>query len=363
VRIVFVIGSLRPGGSERQAVELATGMRRRGHEVAIVCLNTSGPLEAAAEAAGVAVITLGLRMSSPALVARGAVAYAAFLRRFRPDVVYGFLFWGGTVGLLGAALVAPRAVRVSGRRSDARGDAIPDHPVLTRWIRRLVNRITDVAIANARAAAATHVAEDPRLAGRMVVVRNAVHMPTAPRDRHPGRIVCVANLRSVKRHADLLAAVALLPPTVDWELRLVGDGPLRGAIEIAAGELPEPGRVTLLGSRPDVEAVIATAAVLVLASQSEGMPNAVMEAMAAGVPVVATAVGAVPELLASGAGTVVPVGDAAALAAALAHYLGSPADAETAGRAGIAEARRYGADVAVERHLAIFEGLRRRRRA
>jgi glycosyltransferase involved in cell wall biosynthesis len=359
VRIVFVIGSLRAGGSERQVVALATGMRARGHDVAVVCLNERGPLEAEAQAAGVQVVTLGLRISSPLRTLQAAARYTSFLRRFRPDVVYGFLFWGSAFGLLGAALVTPRAALVSGRRHEASLDAILGHPALTRRIRRLFNSVSDAVIANAPSVAASHAADDPRLEGRIAVIHNAVGVTTSPREVRPGRILCVANFRPVKRHDDLLAAVARLPPSLDWELLLVGEGPMRAAVEAEVRALPEPARVTLLGWQPDVGALLRTAAVLALSSEAEGSPNAVLEAMAAGVPVVATAVGSVPELLAGGAGIVVPIGDPEALAAGIERYLGAPAEAEAAGRVGRAASRRYGADVAVERHLAIFEWLRR----
>jgi glycosyltransferase involved in cell wall biosynthesis len=133
----------------------------------------------------------------------------------------------------------------------------------------------------------------------------------------------VANLNAYKGHATLLGAVGQLRPN-GWSLLLVGDGPERSNLEqmIAAANLRE--RVSILGRRLDVHEVLDTADLVVLPSYSEGMPNAVLEAMAHGLPVVASDVGGVRSLLGSGAGIVVAPRDQKALTEALQRLIDDP---------------------------------------
>jgi glycosyltransferase involved in cell wall biosynthesis len=167
---------------------------------------------------------------------------------------------------------------------------------------------------------------EPVLSGRLWVVPNGVRN-VEQRARAAGTqltIVCVANLIAYKGHATLLAAVRQLRPS-GWSLLLVGEGPERESIEreIISADLQE--QVFLLGPRLDVHDILDTADLLVLPSYSEGMPNAVLEAMAHGIPVVASDVGGVRSLLGSGAGTVVAPRDEKALAEALQRLIDDPA--------------------------------------
>ena len=124
----------------------------------------------------------------------------------------------------------------------------------------------------------------------------------------------------------------------DAELLLVGDGPLRPEVERLVAELGLGERVRLVGNRSDVPVLLAEAACVVLASDYEGCPLTVLEAMAAGVPVVATRVGGVPELIDDGrTGLLVEPGDESALAAAIGRAL---ADRDGLGVAAREEARR-----------------------
>ena len=125
------------------------------------------------------------------------------------------------------------------------------------------------------------------------------------------------------------------------ELHLVGDGPDRAAVERLAAELGLRDAARLLGTRADVPELLATAHCVLLASDYEGCPLSVLEAMAAGVPVVATAVGGVPEIVADGeTGLLTPRGDAQALARALETVLADRDLATRLGAEGRARARR-----------------------
>jgi glycosyltransferase involved in cell wall biosynthesis len=157
----------------------------------------------------------------------------------------------------------------------------------------------------------------------------------------PDRIVVVTRFAPPKRNDLLVEAFASIRRTRPHaELHIVGDGPNRGALERQIGELGVEGAVRLLGRRDDVPEILSRAACFAFASDYEGCPLAVIEAMAAGVPVVATGVGGVPELVADGeSGLVVVPGGAAALAAALEAVLADPARAGGMGRAGRTIAR------------------------
>lgn len=149
---------------------------------------------------------------------------------------------------------------------------------------------------------------------------------------------CVGSLTPVKRHADLLEAFALvcreLPAA---RLLLVGDGPLRDQVVSTIDRLGLVEHVHLLGPRHDVQDVLATLDLFVLASETEGMSNAILEAQACGLPVVATRVGGNPDLVRSDCGVLVPTGEPAQLADALLRLLRDPATRDSMG----ASARAY----------------------
>jgi glycosyltransferase involved in cell wall biosynthesis len=169
-------------------------------------------------------------------------------------------------------------------------------------------------------------------------------LPTAA-ERHAAR----AGL-GIPEEAHVVAFVGRLSPEkapevlvraardTDATLLFAGDGPLRPALEAEAGE-----RARFLGFVDDVDEVLAAADVLALPSRTEGLPMAALEAMAAGVPVVASAVGSLPEVLGGGAGLLVPPGDAGALRAALLRLRDARLRAELARAARARVEARYGA--------------------
>jgi glycosyltransferase involved in cell wall biosynthesis len=169
-------------------------------------------------------------------------------------------------------------------------------------------------------------------------------------------VVTVANLRSEKAHEVLLHAAAhLLPRHRDLRYLIVGDGPRRAELKRLATSLGLDSRVTFMGHREDVPALLARADLFVLPSRSEAFPNGAMEAMAAGLPVIASRVGGLLDLIEDGrTGILVPPGDVAALAAAIEPLVLNPARAFALGSAAREEiARRY----SFERMVGAFERL------
>ena len=149
-------------------------------------------------------------------------------------------------------------------------------------------------------------------------------------------VICVAGFREEKDHATLLRAFRTVVDARPAVLRLVGDGPERAAAEALTRELGLEDSVEFLGDRSDVERLLADADVFVLASYAvENLPFAVLEAMAAGLPVVATDVGALAELVRDGVtGALVPARDPEALAGAVTGLLADSDRARALGLAG-----------------------------
>jgi len=166
----------------------------------------------------------------------------------------------------------------------------------------------------------------------------------------------VATLRSWKGHRFLLDAIASLSRP-GLQLAIVGDGPQREALGAQVDRLGIGERVTFAGNRDDVAPWMRAFDVFCLPSYAnEGVPQSLMQAMACGLPVVTTAVGSIPEIVADGInGVVVPTQDARALAQALAGLLDDPARRAALGARALADAReRFGEERMVERMIDVF---------
>jgi glycosyltransferase involved in cell wall biosynthesis len=168
-------------------------------------------------------------------------------------------------------------------------------------------------------------------------------------------IACVAAFTPEKGHHTLLEAAILLAarmPEVRWAL--AGDGPQRARLEQHAADAGLAHQIAFLGHIDYVDRLIAEASVVVSAATSEGLGSTLLDAMALGRPIVATAVGGVPELLASGSGVLVPNGDAAALAREIEHLLRNPALAGTMAAAGRRAVQAYDVRGMAERTIGVY---------
>ncbi len=331
VRVLHVITSLTVGGAERLVVSAARGLAPDRFEHQICCLSARGPLADEATAAGVPVFCLETfpGLSHPVAFAR----LLALIRRVRPTVVHTHLQAANLYGRL-AAWLAQVPVLVATEHNVYTGK--PRRYVI---VERRLARVTDVLIAvsdNVRQFLADQLGLAP---ATIRVVRNGVAAvaPSSARiaelrarlDPAGGRdpvIATVGSLTAKKGHTFLLEAIAgLRARNVACTAVFAGEGPERPALESAVGRLGLAESVHFLGSVRDVAAVLAVSDVFVLPSVVEGLPLALLEAMLAGKPVVATAVGGVPEAIISGDnGLLVPPRDAAALADAITQLLPSP---------------------------------------
>jgi glycosyltransferase involved in cell wall biosynthesis len=196
------------------------------------------------------------------------------------------------------------------------------------------------------------------------VVRNGVDVKrfSAPRDPVAGRVLMVGRLAPQKRPELAIRAFAdVRARHGDAELQVVGEGPLREDLKLARSALGLNDSIHLLGNRPDVPDLLARAACVLITSDYEGCPFSVLDAMAAGVPVVATRVGGIPELVEHGrSGLLVPPGDTTALAAAVSELLANPERARSMGAGGREIARRrFPLEKMVEGILDVYEQVAR----
>jgi glycosyltransferase involved in cell wall biosynthesis len=273
---------------------------------------------------------------------RGLGELLKVTRRFRPDVIHGYLFGPNLFAVAAGRLAGVPVVAVAKRNVDA--FETPRQLLLQKLIHRTATHVTAVSAAVADTVVALGVPKS-----RVTVIPNGVDVgrfpePIGSRRAAPGTagipvIGSVGCLAPRKDYATLLEALAELQARGRaFRAMLVGDGPERTTLESRARALGLEGRIEFLGEREDVENLLACMDVFVLSSREEGIPNALLEAMAAGCPAVATAVGGTPEVLEPGVtGWLVPPGSPRALADALGQVLDDP---EEASRRGTAARRR-----------------------
>jgi glycosyltransferase involved in cell wall biosynthesis len=346
-RIAYVIGTLDPGGAEGQLVALATALDRRRFAPSVYCVSGSGALAEPLAAAGVPVHSFGLRGLSvwrhPLVIGRRLGELVGALRRGRPDLVHGFLFHGYVLGALAGRLAGAAAV-VASRRSLGNFKRGKPH---YRVAERLANRLTDLVIANSEAVRGDTLRREALAPDGVIVIHNGLEPGRFDRppdeglrrrlgaDEAPLVVGVVANFIPYKGHRFFLDAWAEVVARVPGAVALlVGDGAGRPEVETRARTLGLGRSLRFLGSRLDVPDILSIVDMLVHPSLEEGFCNAILEAMAAGKPVVATAVGGNPEAVVDGeTGLLVPPADGPALAGAIGWLLDRPDQAAAFGRA------------------------------
>jgi glycosyltransferase involved in cell wall biosynthesis len=235
-----------------------------------------------------------------------------------------------------------------------------------RWVARWSHRRADCVIVNSRAALEEEAAAGhPR--SRLVYIPNGVGEPAPPPANRSALglpagalVICVGQLEYIKGHHVLVEAWPAVGAAVPGaQLVLVGTGPQRGALEERARSLGVSSTIAFAGFRPRARPLMASADVFVQPSLTEGMPNAVLEAMAASRPVVASSVGGIPELIVDGeSGILVPPADPHALAAAVARLLVDRALAVRLATAAAKRARdRFSLDRVVSETGALYRAL------
>jgi glycosyltransferase involved in cell wall biosynthesis len=323
MRVLQLIPTLWIGGAERVVGTLARRLRGAGHDVGVVSLfgRSASWIEADLEAAGVELRFLDKRPGlDPRMIPRIARAVAAF----RPDVIHSHLY------VLKYALPAIVAARRCPVVHTIHNLAEREVEAPSRAIQYVAFRAGVVPVAIGEA-----VAESVRRVYGLRACRVVPNgIPVSDFAAAPGARDAVRAELGLPASAPVFLAVGRFDPQKDHptlvrafasphlrdtgaHLLLAGSGGLRGQAERIARELGAADRIHFLGVRRDVPRLLAAADAFVLASRWEGNPLSVMEAMASGKPVVATAVGCVPELVPDSAVSLVAPGDPEALAAAM----------------------------------------------
>lgn len=359
------------GGSETVGVDLALEFQRRGYRV--VCfafLDSAGPMREKLEAAGVRCLDMNYQRFKGVL--RRLHYYRAFWEMLRREKVtalhvhhHGSLILCGIPGWLAGVsriVMTEHGLQALVERADARS--------LTRRYGRLASAITAVEQGQIEffkrelgfASRKLHcIPNGVRIiekdAERALAIRSELAIPAGV-----FAFFYVGRLNPVKDIGTLLKAFAALPAEISSVARLylVGDGTERAKLEELRNALGLTARVTFFGARTDVARVLQAADTLVLSSKSEGLPMVLLEAMAAGVPCISTAVGGIPELFGTDRGLLVPAENASALASAMTQIVTSPEQRRRLSELALQNVRaHYALETIADRYLDLL-GLARR---
>lgn len=369
-RAAFFLPSLAGGGSERTALGLASGLARRGLPVDLALASSEGSWRPCLARLPEGLRTVDLKARTGASLPR----LLRYLRRRRPRVLVSSLPHANSAALLARALGAGGTAVAVRQASDFASEyAAADFRYRTAMrLERSLLRFADAVVANSRAMAENLSRDLPRVAGRVRFIRDpavgpdVAQLAAAPADHPwfdgdgPPVVLSVGRLAREKGHRTLVRAFAKLRESRPARLAVLGEGPERPALEALAQELGIAGDVILPGFRINPFAWMARARVFALSSTFEGCPNALVQAMACGAPVVSTDCPTGPDEILEGGkwGRLVPVGDPAALAAAIRDTLDAPAPPELLK----ARAGAWSAEAAVDRYAELLAELAEERR-
>lgn len=364
--ITHVVENLNRGGLERVVIDLIGVQQAAGHRCQVACLFERGALAAELDAIGVPVIACGKQRGFDLAAVR---RLRAAIRAHGTEV----LNTHNAMAHYYAAIASPglRLRRINTRHSMG----VTARHRRRDWLYRASMIGTDTVISVSRAALEAALAQHLVPAAKAVAIPNGIPIGEfRPRSDEARRRLAetlglpagsavlgtVGRLHPAKDHALLLRAFAqLVTGHPQAALVVVGDGALRTDLERDAEALGIADRVRFLGDRSDVKALLCAFDLFVMSSRTEGYSIALVEACAAALPIVATAVGGNPEIVEDGRnGLIVPPGDAAALTAALVALL-----TDSPRRAAMGEAARHWAlangsvEAMAERYQAVYRGM------
>jgi glycosyltransferase involved in cell wall biosynthesis len=321
--VLFVCTALQRAGAETQVAALALALKARGWEVAVASMTPPTAFAEELREAGVAVESLGMRRGFANPVA--LLGLRRIIKRRRPSVLHSHLVHANVLARLTRA-ICEVPVLVSTAHS------ISDGGRLRRWGYRLTDRLTDVTTNVSRAAVERYVEAGAAPPGRIRFMPNGLETERfaadpAARAKLRGELdvrerfvwLAVGRFEEAKDYRNMLEAFARVArDRADAVLLVAGGGSLEQQVRALVKKLGLAACVRFLGVRRDVPQLMSAADAYVLSSAWEGMPMVLLEASAAGLPVVATQVGGNGEVVLDGrSGLLVPPKDPAALAAAV----------------------------------------------
>lgn len=356
IPLLFLATNLDRGGAEKILARCAAGLPRHKYAVRVAALQgRSQAMAGDLRQAGIPVHDLGMACKADLRVLH---RLARLLRRERIQILFTFMFHPTLLGRV-VGWVCRVPVRISSERvMEWEGRT---RRRLNRWTVPLATHV--VAVSNG---VATYAAREFRIPpDRLTTIANGVdleHFRPVRRERDAGRPVigCTARLHAKNDHATLLRAFERV--SVCWpeaRLLLLGRGPEEPRLGALSAALGISARVRFEGEQPDVAPYLHQMDLYVQPSVAEGMPNSILEAMAAGLPVVATSAGGTPEVVVDGeTGLLVPPRDPVALADAILRLLNDPPVAEVFGRAGRARVEaNFGEGLMLKRLEALLDQL------
>jgi glycosyltransferase involved in cell wall biosynthesis len=381
VRVVHVITKLDVGGAQETVLEVASRLDGAHFDVTVVAGTRDAPDQAMVDAfatRGVRLVhlpTMGRNASGADL--RAFVGLARLFRRIRPDIVHTHSSKAGALGRVAARLArVPAVVHTAHGWSFHRGQRAGAYRACV-VIERVLARVTDSLIVVAASDRA--LGEQHRIRPRRgyELIRSGVDLArfarTGTEERNAARrglgitddapvIGTVTRLSAQKDPATSLLAFAQIRATVpDARLIVVGGGPLSEEAAALADDLGVAAAVSFVGPRRDVPHLLTALDCFILSSRWEGLPRVILEAMAGDVPVVATDVNGVREVVVSGeTGVLVAPGDASALAAATVEILTDSARRARLTRAARERLDRFDAATMTAEHEALYDALARR---
>lgn len=325
--VQLVTGSPYFGGAEAHVRDLTIGLISRGHNCSVVAGGPEGLLHRQLQARGVEVIVIPpLRKPlHPVRDMQSLLQLISVLRRLKPDILATHTAKAGFIGRLAARLLGIPCVFTPHGQSfiDRKHGHVIKHRLLLEVL-ALKCGATTIAVSEAeRQLALAHLRMDKT---RISLIHNGI--PDCTPERRVGggpvRLTMVARFDQQKDHYTLLRALSVLEP-LRWELRLAGTGPLLSRVKRFAEECGTSSCVRFLGECSDVSDLLADTDIFVLISNAEAFPISILEAMRAGLPVVATDTGGVCEAVRDGEnGFLIAHGDSRALAEKLAVLIKSP---------------------------------------
>jgi sugar transferase (PEP-CTERM/EpsH1 system associated) len=362
-RLCVLITELGVGGAQRVLADVVTSLPKDRYQVLVACLFNPGTTAAQLRAVGVDVIDLCMSSKLDFLV---FLRLCRLLRQFQPHLLHTHMFHANLLG------------RLAGRITGVPFIVSTEHTMgQENWSRRLLNRITShlcdrvIAVSQSVGTFASRVIGIE--ADRIVVIPNGIEVEKFQSSLTPAQarhriglsdetdvVGTVGTLRRVKGTEILLQAFSqLFPRWPQAKLLIVGDGPEREHLQQMTQRAGLDHSTIFTGERRDVADLLAAMSVFVLPSHWEGFGLAVVEAMAAGLPVVATRVGSLPEVISEReTGLLVSPADPTAMASAIEYLLNNPQLRSKMGRAGRQRAKtRYSREQMVAKTEELYTSL------